>query len=470
MNMMRTVFCLLLAFSAAASAQETVSWNSPDYARQFKYIQERNLYTSASWAVLPPAEQARELEKYRGPAAARQEAVRRSFAEGMRLWGTAAARQYIAAGTDTVKPVFLWQGREDAQTLFRKLTVVRSAFAKAGARGIDAADAAALGPYLTAEAINALKAARSPRATGVRPTAAGATAAGSPAAGAGTVGGLERFAGTDHSNLNAGGLAKFYDGQVAAGNDPVALGGGRSPAGGRPAGAAQPVARLQPPVRADGVPPPVEVTAKTEAKSSGIMPDAYGITVYTRSSGQPAVFRSGTEAEGYLRGLSDGSVSRVVFYGHGSPGLQTVGSNYDVDAEKAAQLLRGKMAANGVVMFEGCNTAGVGTKTSINPLYGLSIVARRLMYFSLPYFQDRLEGRSADDARRMWEGEWNKDLAREASQGLRGAIVCGNRTFGLVPERLPGVAQLTGRMEAASPAYVMARKACYRNGEEVPVP
>ncbi len=462
MAMMRTAFCLLLAFSAAASAQEAVSWNSPDYARQFKYIQERNLYTSAAWAVLPPAEQARALEKFRGPAAARQEAVRRSFAEGMRLWDTAAARHYIAAGTDTVKPVFLWQGREDAQTLFRKLTVVRSVFAKAGARGIDAADAAALRPYLTAGAISALKPA-GPRGTGAR-----SAARTGPAAGAGAAGGLEKFAGAGPAGLNAGGLAKFYDGQVVKGNDPVALGGA---ADGRPAAAAQqPAARARPPaVKAAAVPAPAGVPA-AGTKSTGIMPDAYGITVYTRSSGQPAVFRSGTEAEGYLRGLSDGSVSRVVFYGHGSPGLQTVGSNYDVDAEKAAQLLRGKMAANGVVMFEGCNTAGVGTKTSINPLYGLSIVARRLLYFSLPYFQDRLEGRGADETRRMWEGEWNKDLARDASLGLRGAIVCGNRTFGLVPERLPGVAQLAGRMEATSPAYVMARKACYRNGEEVPVP
>jgi hypothetical protein len=70
----------------------------------------------------------------------------------------------------------------------------------------------------------------------------------------------------------------------------------------------------------------------------------------------------------------------------------------------------------------------------------------------------------------MWEDEWNKDLARDTSVKLRDAVVCGNRSFGLVPGRLPGVTKLLGNQETATPGYVLAKKACYLNGQEVEVP
>ena len=74
------------------------------------------------------------------------------------------------------------------------------------------------------------------------------------------------------------------------------------------------------------------------------------------------------------------------------------------------------------------------------------------------------------EAREFWEKEWNKDLARDTSLGVRGAVVCGYRTFGLVPGRFPVVTTIQGSQEATTPGYVAGVKACYRNGVEVPAP
>jgi hypothetical protein len=138
-----------------------------------------------------------------------------------------------------------------------------------------------------------------------------------------------------------------------------------------------------------------------------------------------------------------------------------------VDAETARDILKGKMARGGVVQFAGCNTSSIGG-TTLNPAVGLSMVARRLMYFSIPYFQDRLNGMPADQAKQQWEKGWNADLARDTSLNLRGAVVCGYRTFGLVPGRLPGVTAIAGNQEATTPGYIAGKKACFQDGKEVP--
>ncbi len=45
--------------------------------------------------------------------------------------------------------------------------------------------------------------------------------------------------------------------------------------------------------------------------------------------------------------------------------------------------------------------------------------------------------------------------------------MCGYRTFGLVPGRLPGLTRVMGNQEATTPGYVAGKKACYRDGQEV---
>jgi len=190
------------------------------------------------------------------------------------------------------------------------------------------------------------------------------------------------------------------------------------------------------------------------------------VTIYTTGAQQPLTFRKGEEAVAAIRRMPDGSITRIIFYGHGYPGMQSVGS-FDLDAADTGEILKGKMARGGVVQFSGCNTSSVGG-SSLNPAVGLSILARRLLYFSLPYFQDRFGGTPADEARQQWNRTWNADLARDTSLNLRGAVVCGYRTFGLVPGRLPGVTAVIGNQEATTPGYVAGKKACYQDGREVP--
>ena len=132
-------------------------------------------------------------------------------------------------------------------------------------------------------------------------------------------------------------------------------------------------------------------------------------------------------------------------------------------------MMKGKMAKNGVIQFSGCNTASIG-EPSLNPAVGLSTVVRRLLYFSVPYFQDRADGVPAPKAKEQWEKWWNGDLAKDTSKGVKGAIVCGYRTFGLAPSRLPGLTRLLGNQEATTPGYVAGKKACYQDGKEVPAP
>lgn len=199
-----------------------------------------------------------------------------------------------------------------------------------------------------------------------------------------------------------------------------------------------------------------------EEKSTG----AHGVTIHVRGSAEPLTFRKGADAAAAIRRLPEGSITYIQFYGHGAPGYQTVDPAYSLDSGEAGDLLRGKMAPGATLQFSGCNTASIGTETRINPAFGLSSITRRILYFSIPYFQDRLDGISAEQARETWEREWNKDLAQETSLELRGTKVCGYRTFGLVPERLPGVSHLLGREEATSPGYVAGVKACYINGVE----
>lgn len=125
------------------------------------------------------------------------------------------------------------------------------------------------------------------------------------------------------------------------------------------------------------------------------------------------------------------------------------------------------MAKGGVIQFAGCNTASIGGPT-LNPAVGISILVRRFLYFSLPYFQDRVDGATADQAKQQWEKGWNADLARETSLQMKGSLVCGYRTYGLEPGRFPIVTRIIGNQEATTPGYVVGKKACYEDGIEAP--
>lgn len=469
MKTLRPVFIFLSLALAGTSAfaLEPVPWNHKDYAAEFKYFQERAAFTPGTWAALAPKEQESGLLEAGQPALKRQQAMKDYYAAAMKKWDTPSLRDYTSKTKEAdIKAVDLWLGKAKGAAFAKKLAVTSSLLKKARRGGLSKEESPALEPYLRPEAIEELLAVKAAAEALKKQTSAQALKGPDSKSTAS----LNKFAGPDPSKLGADSFAKLYDNMNASGSDPVVAGRGQYAAGAAKSGAA---AQFTAPQKKTAFTMPEVKSAPLSgaapagnAKSTALTSDAYGITVYTSGSQQPQTFRKGEDAVAAIRRLPDGSITKVIFYGHGGPGLQTVGA-FDVDADTARDILKGKMARGGVVQYSGCNTASIGGMT-LNPAVGLSMVARRLLYFSLPYFQDRMSGTPAEQAKQQWEKGWNADLARDTSLNLRGAVVCGYRTFGLVPGRLPGVTALMGNQEAATPGYVAGKKACYQDGKEVP--
>jgi hypothetical protein len=470
MKTLRFLFAALaLGLAGAASAQEAVPWGQREFLPQFNFFTEQQSQTPDTWAALEPEQQAQALAEAREPALRRQEAVNRHYAAAMAPWNTRALRDFTSRTTpEDLAVMKLWLGSAKAAALERKLAVTRAALSKAEAEGLTGAEVQALAPHLTAEAIADLRAIRAPN--GLRSQA---QAAADPRLAPKTAAdaSVERAAGALRQPTG-GNLAKFFDGNTASGDaGAVRLGdavpGTPARAAGAPAGAPrQPAAGASEQPRGAAVPALRTAAPPAPEKSSAWTSDAYGFTI--TANGRTQTFRDQRQAEAAIRALPAGSVSKIIFYGHGSPGLQTVGPA-DYEAGDAAALLRGKMARGGVIQFSGCNTAGIGDAT-LNPAVGISMLSRRLLYFSIPYLQDRFAGRPAAESKEMWEKTWNADLARDTSRQVRGAVVCGYRTFGLVPGRLPGLTRAMGNQEATTPGYVAGKIACYQDGREVPAP
>lgn len=455
-------FAALALAGSYAFAAGPVQWGSEDYPSEFKLFTESGAFDKAAWDALPPAAQETELSHARTPAAERLSGITAWYAAAMRRWDTRALKGYTAGIKEKdLQAAELWLGRDAAKELAGKLRAVRAAVKKAPAEGLNTEDAAALAPYLTPEAINdlrAMKAAASSAAVQDKKATAPKTVSGAS---------LEKFS----ASLPAGdpaAMARFFDGSNARGDAAVNFSGGAQGNKSAPAGAALNTTApgtTRPAQPKAGMPAPLpQQKAAEQPKSTAWTSDAYGFTV--TAGGRTSTYRDQRQAEAAIRALPDGSISKIIFYGHGSPGMQTVGpATYE--AESAAELLKGKMAPGGVVQFSGCNTASIGGAT-LNPAVGLSMITRRLLYFSLPYWQDRADGIPAAQAKEQWEKGWNADLARDTSINMRGSVVCGYRTFGLVPGRLPVLTRIMGNQEATTPGAVAGKKACYKDGKEVP--
>ncbi len=458
MKAIKLLAALLVLTPAAALAADRVKWE-PDRP-EFKYFTERGSYDEKSWAELAPAEQEKALEDAAEPAAARQQAVAQAYRPMAARWDTAQLRYYSSGLKNSdINAVYLWVGKQEGHELAHKLFTVREAVNKASVSGLGTEDEAALGQYLTPEAIKDLHSMKFASDL-ARKQAAGIKDKG-PASGSSSK--LGKLGGASPSKLSAGKLSGLYDkadqsGSPDMGTSAAVIGAGGKPGlqSGKPNATAARTIKYSAPEALQGPAP----------KSKAWTSDAYGITVETAQGTQ--AYRKSSEAEAAIRKLPPGSVKKIILYGHGSPGMQTVGDAV-YDADGTAALLKDKMAQGGVIQFAGCNTSSIGGAT-LNPAVGLSMVARRLLYFSLPYFQDRADGIPAAQAREQWEKGWNADLARDTSLGVKGAVVCGYRTFGLVPGRLPGLTKLLGTQEATSPGVVAGKKACYQDGKEVPAP
>jgi len=480
--MKRTLILILLALQAgAALAAEPVSWGDQEYQAQFKYFIEQGAYERSSWEELAPEAREKALSDAAEPSQRRQDAMAAYYAKAMEKWDSSRLQDYCENTTaDDVTSVKVWMGTLKGTLFENKLALARAMLRKAQAAGLEETDAAALRPHLTEDAIANLRYMK--EAEALRAQSGGqfkkyelpkktvdATINGVSGALSGNV--ERNMAKVFDGDLSAGVAgSSFLSGKYAVPKGAVngAVSGlssqtGAFVAGNTAAALGAPRATSASTIKSAA---PASLDAAGKAKSTAWTSDAYGITVETAHSRQ--TYRDTNAAEAAIRRLPPGSVTKITLYGHGSPGMQTVGPG-QYDALYTAELLDGKMAKNGVIQFSGCNTASIGDST-LNPAVGLSMVARRLLYFSLPYWQDRADGIPAAQAKQQWEKEWNADLSHDTSTLVKGAIVCGYRTFGLVPGRLPGLTRLMGNQEATEPGYVAGKKVCYQNGKEVPAP
>ncbi|MDA8132501.1 MAG: hypothetical protein M0011_13440 [Elusimicrobia bacterium] len=476
--------CALAAAGGPVFAAEPVQWKAQEHITEFKFLFETGKYKADSWNALSPDEQQNELRDSAEPAQQRLEAVQAYYEAAMRPWDTEQLRDYVQKISERdISTVRLWLGEEAGTELRAKVTAVREAMGKANSQdGLRQSDVDGLRQYLTPEAISALRSIKVMRGAQGQSSEFFKKSEVPKGAVNST---LSKVSGSLSSGVS-GSLTKAFDGNAATGDaSAVDMRGGRyqvpknvmngvSAEVSRPMGdfVAEKTAGVLNPGQPRGT---TATTVKSAApqqlgggtKSTSWTSDAYGYTI-TTSDGRTQTFRDQRQAEAAIRALPNGSVSKIILYGHGAPGGQTVGSAY-YEAGDTAALLKGKMTPGGVVQYTGCNTASIGDAT-LNPAVGLSMLTRRLLYFSVPYWQDRFSGVPADEARKQWEKTWNADLARDTSRQMGGTIVCGLRTFGLVPGRLPGVTRVMGNQEATTPGYVAGKKVCYQDGREVPEP
>lgn len=449
---------LLLALAAGpAAAAESIEWDNG--RPEFKFFTEKKHYTQESWEKLPQADQADSLRTVKDLALQRQESVRALYSQAASgKWNAQQAGFFTGRyNAEELNAVRVWIGAEQGHELAHKVETVRAMVQKAAAQGLDDADAAALQPYLQPQTITELRSAKF--AADLLKQKAAAKPKAAPSQSADKLGKMG-------SSLDAAKLDGMYD-KSTRGTGAIDASG--APAAALKAGAVKVPVSANPNATAattikSGT--PAALNEANKAKSTAWTSDAYGITVET--VGGKKSYRKPAEAEAAIRSMPPGSIKKIMFYGHGGPGEQTVGpASYD--AASTAALLKGKMAKDGVVMFAGCNTSSIGNAT-LNPAVGISMIVRRGFYFAGPYWGARMDGTPAPEAKERFEGMWNQDLAREASAEMKTQTVCGYTTFALVWNRLPVVTRLMGTQEDTEPGYTSGRKVCFRNGKEVPVP
>ena len=485
------ILFLLSAVSGLAAVQEAVQWNASEYSDQFKYFREQQSPDRESWDTLTPEQQNQELESVKAKSDSRREQMGKYYAGAMGKWDIGQLRDRLDAVTDQdIEAVHLWLGREQGSALERKISTLRDLTLKAERQGLDDKDLAALEPYLKPDALAGLKASWLAADSVRKPGKAGKNKTGPELSRSGKE--LGKFSGSDPSGLSAGKFSEFYDGNAARKKSEEPSPGVNISSKKNGAKAAPVETQARKSLKTAGVPVLTDPTLPMVSYGTfnDLTSDAYGTTINVAGKTAPLTFRDGQKTQDAIRRLPDGSVTKIIFYGHGSPGAQSVGDKFSLDADSSAKLLKGKMSPGGVVWFSGCNTADVGG-SSLNPAVGLSILARRFVYVDvatamdtltvrrllsaavlpyviLPYTDAAADIKAEQLIRQKYENLANANLARDTSVRLPEAVVCGYRTFALVPGRLPIITTLMGNQEAVTPGYVAGKKACYRGGQEVP--
>ena len=191
--------------------------------------------------------------------------------------------------------------------------------------------------------------------------------------------------------------------------------------------------------------------------------DAYGYTI--KSNGRTQAFRELNEARAAISKMPNGSITAISFYGHGAPGLIEVG-DISLDKDFIQTILKNKMAENGRIELIGCNTAGVTDPSLLRPDILISNGVRYIFHSIVAGDLEVLRGAPVGSTM----NDWDANLASDTSRRIAGAVVCGSATFALVPDRAPGVMHVLGTQEATSPATVLAKTVCYKDGHELKAP
>lgn len=201
--------------------------------------------------------------------------------------------------------------------------------------------------------------------------------------------------------------------------------------------------------------------SRRTGEKGSLRPDGYGITVVLSNGVTRRSFRDPLQGKAFLGALPASGAKRVIFYGHGAPGLQSVGDTFFLEAPEVEALLKGKVLPGGRIDLIGCNTASIGERSieGVNVAgmagYGLASLTRRIMYYSVPHL-------SGDDA---VAAQWNRDLARETSARIPGVYVTGMRTFAFPLDRLIDLF-VPGGNDPTPSDVIISRQAVYLDGRE----
>ena len=296
-----TLLIALLALTTGlAAAAETAAWDNDRL--EFKYFQERGIYTEDSWEELTPDAQEKALEKAEPPAIERREAELADYAALNRKWGLQEADERVRALTgEKIKAVYRWVGNKEGQELSRKVHLVRTMIAKASAEGINNSDALALAPYLRPEAINDMRSMKF-AAEIMRKQNAGIKPA-NPTSRS-TVK-LDKFI-AGAPALNSGKLSNLYTGSKVSGDEAVLLSAGALKAGARLPGTGAPNATSAKTIKYI---PPAALAETGRAKSAAWTSDAYGITLETGEGAR--TFRKSKDAEAAINNCRTARLKRL---------------------------------------------------------------------------------------------------------------------------------------------------------------
>lgn len=211
------LLAFILLFSAAAASAEGggVPWGHPDHQLKFKYFTEQGTPTQEGWNELSPSARDEALAGAQEPAQERLAEVREYYSGTVKKWDLDDTREQLAAySAEDLRAVKLWLGAEHAQYVQGKFGAVRQALAKARAAGLEQAEAAALGRYLTPEAVRQLASMKAMQAAQQKAK----DKKGSEWKAGASSSKLKDFGGK--GPLTGGKLAGFYDGSKGAGEDP----------------------------------------------------------------------------------------------------------------------------------------------------------------------------------------------------------------------------------------------------------